>query len=592
MPQHADKQDVLNYFAGGYEAFYQAFVQGAKKGTKDNWQALCPFHADSSPSFSFNSQDGTFRCFGCDGKGDIFTFFSKVHGLNGDFSAAVDGIAERFGISTKPTTKPRGKIVATYDYVDADGSLLYQVCRMEPKSFRQRRPNGKGGWIWDLKGIDPVLYRLPDLEAAGTVFVVEGEKDCDRLRDMGFVATSNSGGAGKWRDDYSDHLEGKEVVILPDNDKAGRAHALQVCNSLHGKASGIKVLELPALPDKGDVSDFIKTFLDPLDAAEKLSILAENCPTWEPPQDKSLADAVLSVGDFLRLDIPERKSFLHPWLKEDALILISGWRGIGKTFFALGCLDAVSRGEAFGPWECHKAASCLLIDGEMPASDIQERSRLLGLNEGHRPEPLYVLCDAWANAQGLPRANLTCPDWRNSIKKVIADMAVKVVVFDNIASLAPGLDENSRQDWDVINQWLLELRFAGVTSILLHHVGKGGQQRGTSAREDNLDGSILLRPPRDYDPTDGCKFLVQFSKARIAQKDLTLTADCILALQPGNEGKHIWTYANSKLETRQAVIDLLEEGMTQKEVADNLGISKSQVCKIRSKALQEGVLSR
>jgi len=122
-----------------------------------------------------------------------------------------------------------GKIVAVYDYVDERGELLYQVVRMEPKSFRQRRPDGKDGWKWSLKyttagrelAIRPVLYRLPEVLAAEIVFIVEGEKDADTLRDMGFVATSISGGARSWRPGFNEFFRGKEVYIIPDRDYSG-----------------------------------------------------------------------------------------------------------------------------------------------------------------------------------------------------------------------------------------------------------------------------------------------------------------------------------------------------------------------------------
>lgn len=127
---------------------------------------------------------------------------------------------------------------ATYDYRDKNGLLLYQVVRFPGKRFRQRRPDGKGGWIWDLKGIQPLLYRLPEVIEAvkrgETIFICEGERDADNLAALGLVATTNSGGAGKWQDSFSDYLIGADVVILPDNDGPGRKHAEKVAISVRG----------------------------------------------------------------------------------------------------------------------------------------------------------------------------------------------------------------------------------------------------------------------------------------------------------------------------------------------------------------------
>src|SRR5207249_4181617 len=156
--------------------------------------------------------------------------------------------------------RSRPKINATYDYVDDRGALLFQVVRFLPKNFKQRRPDGNGNWIWNLKDVRRVLYRLPVLLAADriqTIYIVEGEKDAQRLLDLGLVATTNPGGAGKWRPEFNEPLRGRHVVISPDNDDAGRAHAQTVASSLHQVAASIKILVLPDLSPKGDISDWL-----------------------------------------------------------------------------------------------------------------------------------------------------------------------------------------------------------------------------------------------------------------------------------------------------------------------------------------------
>jgi hypothetical protein len=164
---------------------------------------------------------------------------------------------------SKPAS-PKPKIIATYNYTDEDGTLLFQVCRFEPKTFRQRRPDGKDGWIWSLGETRRVLYRLPELVGAilfeEMIFAVEGERDAETLRSNKLIATCNPGGAGKWRAEYSESLRGGDVVVVPDNDRAGYDHAEQVAASLNGIAKRVRVLALtkpwPACPDKGDVSDW------------------------------------------------------------------------------------------------------------------------------------------------------------------------------------------------------------------------------------------------------------------------------------------------------------------------------------------------
>jgi Protein of unknown function (DUF3987) len=188
----------------------------------------------------------------------------------------------------KTATPTNGqKIVATYDYTDEGGNLLYQALRLEPgddgasKTFRQRRPNGRGTWIYDLKGVRRVLYRLPELLKYDdrAVFIVEGERDVETLRKLGLVATTNAMGAGKWHNEYADYLKGRQVIILPDNDEPGRNHGKQVAESLVGVAASIKVVELPGLPPKGDVSDWLAL---PGNDKTKLLELADKAKFYQP----------------------------------------------------------------------------------------------------------------------------------------------------------------------------------------------------------------------------------------------------------------------------------------------------------------------
>jgi putative DNA primase/helicase len=174
--------------------------------------------------------------------------------------AAVKWLRSELGIEIPDASKGARDPVATYNYRDERGNLAFQVCRFEPKDFRQRRPDGRGGWIWSIKGLRPLLYRLPELLAAPTdqpVLVVEGEKDADQLTGLGLVATCNPGGVGKWLSSYAVFFRHREVVVLADNDDAGHVHARSVAAKLVPVAASVRILELPDLPPKGDVSDWL-----------------------------------------------------------------------------------------------------------------------------------------------------------------------------------------------------------------------------------------------------------------------------------------------------------------------------------------------
>lgn len=231
------------------------------------------FHDDHKPSLSIDLKTGQFKCFGCNKSGSIFDFYMKKYGV--DYKIAFNALAKLAGL----VKEPKKKIVKTYDYTDESGNLLFQVIRYEPKDFRQRRPDGKGGWVYDLKDVPLVLYNLPEILKAEDVIIVEGEKDIETLREIGLVATCNPMGAGKWKPEYNQYFKGKRVAIIPDNDPQGKKHAETVAKNLKSIASSVKVVELPDLKEKEDVTDWFKKYNR---TKEKLIELIEATPQWTP----------------------------------------------------------------------------------------------------------------------------------------------------------------------------------------------------------------------------------------------------------------------------------------------------------------------
>jgi 5S rRNA maturation endonuclease (ribonuclease M5) len=196
-------------------------------------------------------------------------------------------------IAAQTNATPKGKVVATYNYTDSEGELLYQVVRLEPKSFRQRRPDGHGGWIWNLDGVGRVLYRLPELlrYSDATVFVTEGEKDADRVAELGHCATTVA--CGKWTSDCVKALAGRDCIILQDMDETGKKKALATAQALHGTAATIRVVALPGLtgePKLKDVSDWLDH-----DARNtgKLVDVCLDAPLWTP----ETAEATTATSD-------------------------------------------------------------------------------------------------------------------------------------------------------------------------------------------------------------------------------------------------------------------------------------------------------
>ncbi|NLA83023.1 MAG: hypothetical protein GX854_00535 [Clostridiales bacterium] len=242
-------------------------LKGIKQTGPNQYQAHCPAHEDrvASLSISRGKNKVNFYCHaGCSG----------------------DEILQAMGLTWSDiyfdNNQRQREIVAAYDYTDENGNLLYQVVRFEPKTFRQRRPDGNGGWKWGLGDTRRVLYRLKEIseaiKAGKTVYIVEGEKDVESLRKLGLMATCNPMGAGKWEEDYTKTLTGARVVIIPDNDKPGQDHAKTIAQKLCRKTKSVKILKLPDLKEKEDVSDWLARG----GTREELIRLTENCPEYEP----------------------------------------------------------------------------------------------------------------------------------------------------------------------------------------------------------------------------------------------------------------------------------------------------------------------
>jgi AAA domain/Toprim-like len=191
-----------------------------------------------------------------------------------------------------PGNPPR--VVATYSYVSADGEVLYEVVRMEPKAFRQRRPVAGGGYSYKLGDVKPVLYRLPDLlkYPDATVFLTEGEKDAERLASLDLTATTISGST-TWTPELAEPLRGRDVIVLIDNDTAGATKAEKAAHALHGVAASVRLVLLPELPPGGDVSDY----LDTGHSKEQLEQVCLGAPIWQPPDDKAPPPLPLTYYD-------------------------------------------------------------------------------------------------------------------------------------------------------------------------------------------------------------------------------------------------------------------------------------------------------
>lgn len=333
--------------------------------TANGWQARCPAHEDKKASLSIST--------GTDGK----TLLHCHAGCTPEAVCAAVGIKLADLMPPRIAGNGKSQIVATYDYTDEAGKRLFQVCRFDPKDFRQRRPDGKGGWTWSTKGIRRVPYHLPDLIAAvrdgRPVFIAEGEKDVDALRTAGFAATCNAGGAGKWPVDFAAFLARAEVTILADKDEPGRKHAAQVAANLHPVAAAVRVVELPDV-DWITVKD-AADFLEAGGTAAQLDEITQSAPLWNPAADvpASEPETARTIGSLLPPTPDDGTELLRSrFLCRGGGALLVGQSGQGKSSLVVQMTLLWSIGRACFGFTPAQSLRTLIVQAENDDGDLHE----------------------------------------------------------------------------------------------------------------------------------------------------------------------------------------------------------------------------
>jgi hypothetical protein len=469
--------------------YYESCVRGLKK-SGGKLRAPCPLHKGKRDSFVIDPATGGWYCHSeCGRGGSIFEFESEITGA--DLTAAKNAVLRAVG-------RVQPEIVCTYDYTDETGTLLYQTVRYRPKDFRQRRPDGKGGWIWNLKGIRRVLYRLPAVMASKIVFVAEGEKDADALTALGVVATTSPLGAERWRDEYSACLRGKEVYIIPDADEPGRRHAEKILRSLNGEG---RLINLPA----HDASDWIGaggTQEELIHLAEQARLVSPEYRTnghaaqAEPPpadteapperreRPRKKAEPLFTLGDVPNIwtfEAPPIRYLIPDLILEAAINMITGDSGHGKSMFALAITGAIIHGSIFLDRQCAQR-KVVYLDRENPVAIVKQRLAELHIAENTN----LIYWGGWCRQE---------PDGPASqVLLAYAALEKPVFIFDSLIAFHTG-DEQDATETRRFMRLFRKLADLGATVILLHHIGKAETARfyrGSTDIKANIDCAWLL----------------------------------------------------------------------------------------------------
>jgi AAA domain len=542
---------------------------------KNGPQVLCPGPGHSKQDRSLAVMPAS------DGDGFV------VHSHAGDDAIVCkDHVRRKLGLPSfqpqngrlsSPTSR---KIVRSYDYTDENGEMLFQVVRYEPKDFRQRRPDGAGGWISNLEGVRRVPYRLPELiEALSNerpVFVVEGEKDADALWNQNIPTTCNPAGAGKWRDEYSEHFRDAKVYVIPDNDKPGRDHAQQVMESLTRAGATVRVIDLPGVLDKGDVSDWLKAG----GTAEQLYAIAE-----KPAQAEPLAGwraNVFSAAELRERAFPEI-SYVTPGLVPEGLSILAGRPKIGKSWLALDMAFAVASeppSYCMGDREPIHGNVLYAALEDNPRRLQRRIKKILTWSDVPWPERLH-LATQWRRLDDGGVDDLR--EWGESVPGPM------LVILDTLAGIRPerrGIESVYDGDYRALSEIHAWANKLGIAVIVLHHTRK----LEADDPLDSISGSLGLAGCADTSLV--LNRTAQGTTLYLRGRDIE-EAEYAVSFDPVTCR---WTILGDaaeihRSETRGKVLAVLQEAkgpLSPAEIAANAAIGRNTIDQMLSRMKQSG----
>jgi len=423
----------------------------------------------------------------------------------------------------------------------------------------------------------------------------------DTRGDGGYVIVepSNhiSGGSYRWLNPEPDETE---LAQVPEWILGGVADSSKVNNTSNRKNNGAGKVQ------RGGRNDFLisragKMRRIDMEVDEILSALcAINQNRCEPPLPEgevrqvaqsignypkgqkapilSLESSVLNFTELLKANLPERKMIL-PWLPEGGLALIASRRGLGKTFFGISLALDAAKGFPFMKWCIQKPVGVLYVDGEMPLSDYRER---VSNFTDEVPEGSFITLSHQSFYEKHEKdLDITCPQMQEAMIRLMdSKTELRLIIFDNLSSLAK-IREDKSDDWrEKCLPFLIVCRRRGVAVVLIHHTNKSGEQRGTGAREDHLDTSILLKPVAS-DDNDGAYFQVNFTKSRgvYGEEIEPFNAKLVKNLK----GFLNWEIEDANINVKERLLKLIEnsgsDGITVTDASEELEVSKSAISK-------------
>lgn len=303
---------------------------------------------------------------------------------------------------------------------------------------------------------------------------------------------------------------------------------------------------------------------------------------------------IYNADEYMKLDIPERRFVMYPFIAEESATMVIAARGTGKTFLGLSMALAIASGESFLKFKIEKACSVLYVDGEMHPKDLQ--NRLIQIENGFLKHGKKVIRE---NLRIFPcgkQNGKLMPDLATEKGQIMLEQYIKeseIIFFDNVACLygRGGIRENESETWGPMNNWSIKQRNQNKSVVWIHHTGKDESRggRGSSAMDGIIDAQIKLTRPHGYEASDGADILIEYTKTRsLAGEDLATTRARLVSnaqQEPDIKKQYVWWEMGKspKDELREQVTDMyLKENKTIVQIAKELSVSKTTVGRLVS----------
>jgi putative DNA primase/helicase len=577
--------------------------------------ARCPLHDDQHNSFSvWQSNDGAwfFKCHAGCGDGDEISFlglyenlspgvaikrYFDLAGLNGSSSvhaaepfdwmacvdAFTDGDLERLadwrGLSGQFCSWLRKHaLVGSYE-----NRVAFPVHDDAGRIIGAHVRQADGSWFYTPAGIKtrPLVIGSPN---NGAIHIFESQWDAftymDALGKRDGVTITRGAQNGSLA---KDHLNGSSLIYLwTQNDAPGEKWQKDICAIAN---TAVKRVQIPRqYKDLNRWSQAGRALSDELRAA---IANAETVKQAERSWSDALKEGVVTARELHELELQPRRKLLGEWFCEGDLGFIFASRGVGKTWFALGVARALSNGGEFGHWRAYNRVKVLYVDGEMPPDLMRDRCD--GLN-GCGGE-LEFLNHEILFERTNKVLNITEPEVQSAITKRCVATGTKVLILDNLSTLASGMKENEADSWELVNKWLLELRRLKIAVIILHHAGRSGEMRGTSKREDNVFWTVVLDDTKkDADDKRGARFVSRFTKPSRNTQDEIPAYQWHLVTDNATGQVSV---SCKQTQTLELFRQCIEEGVTDcTELAEELKVSRGTISKWAKKGQNAGWLKK